>query len=207
MAEGYCMLKNAIRVTAFIMAICLAAFNTPVGAYPVGTALTASLVPDVIAVKSGKATLSVKNANPDQKLVIKIGPKSSSVSQKGTYTKNITGLTAGIYKVVTTSPVSPNADPEVKTLMLYVPGVTVPKAGSIKAKTTIKLKFLKPGTVVTLLPKAGKKAKKLITVKVGKKATAASVVIPAKTFIKGSTNTFKLTIGKAVVATYKFTGK
>ncbi len=201
------MLKTALRLTVFVMSICLVGFNTPVGAYPVGTALTASLVPDMIAVKTGKAKLSVAHANPDQKLIVKVGSKSSSVSQKGTYTQNITGLTAGIYKVVTTSPVSPNADPEVKTLMLYVPGVTVPKAGSIKAKTTIKLKFLKPGTVVTLLPKAGKKAKKLITVKVGKKATAASVVIPAKTFIKGSTNTFKLTIGKAVVATYKFTGK
>ena len=201
------MFKTALRLMVFIVSICLVGFNTPVGAYPVGTALTASLVPDMIAVKTGKAKLSVAHANPDQKLIVKVGSKSSSVSQKGTYTKNITGLTAGIYKVVTTSPVSPNADPEVKTLMLYVPGVTVPKAGSIKAKTTIKLKFLKPGTVVTLLPKAGKKAKKLITVKVGKKATAASVVIPAKTFIKGSTNTFKLTIGKAVVATYKFTGK
>lgn len=201
------MLKTALRLTVFVMSICLAGFNTPVGAYPVGTALTASLVPDMVAVKTGKAKLSVAHANPDQKLIVKVGSKSSSVSQKGTYSKTITGLTAGIYKVITTSPVSPNADPEVKTLMLYVPGVTVPKAGSIKAKTTIKLKFLKPGTVVTLLPKAGKKAKKLITVKVGKKATAASIVIPAKTFIKGSTNTFKLTIGKAVVATYKFTGK
>ena len=201
------MLKTVVRVAVFSISVCLAGFITPVAAYPPGTDLTATLVPDVIAVKTGKATLSVKNANPNQKLSIKVGTKTSSVAQKGTYTQSITGLVAGIYKVETTSPVSPNDDPEVKTLMLYVPSVTAPKSGSIKAKTTIKLKFLKPGSVVTLLPKAGKKAKKLITVKVGKKATAASVVIPAKTFIKGSTNTFKLTISKTVVITFKFTGK
>jgi len=201
------MLKNVLRVIVFSTSISLAAFITPVAAYPVGTALTETLVPDVIAAKTGKAKLSITHANPDQKLVIKIGPKSSSVSQKGTYTQTITGLNSGIYKIVATSPVSSREDPEVKTLMLYVPSVTAPKAGSIKAKTTIKLKFLKPGTVVTLLPKAGKKAKKLITVKVGKKATAANVVIPAKTFIKGATNTFKITINKNVVFTYKFTGK
>jgi len=201
------MLKNVLRVIVFSMSISLAAFITPVAAYPVGTALTETLVPDVIAAKTGKAKLSITHANPDQKLLIKIGPKSSSVSQKGTYTQTITGLNSGIYKIVATSPVSSREDPEVKTLMLYVPSVTAPKAGSIKAKTTIKLKFLKPGTVVTLLPKAGKKAKKLITVKVGKKATVAKVVIPAKTFIKGATNTFKITINKNVVFTYKFTGK
>jgi len=201
------MLKNVLRVTVFSVSISLAAFITPVAAYPVGTALTGTLVPDVIAAKTGKAKLSITHANPDQKLVIKIGPKSSSVSQKGTYTQTITGLNSGIYKIVATSPVSSREDPEVKTLMLYVPSITAPKAGSIKAKTTIKLKFLKPGTVVTLLPKAGKKAKKLITVKVGKKSTDATVVIPAKTFIKGATNTFKLTINKTVVFTYKFTGK
>lgn len=201
------MLKTVLRIAVFGISICLAGFITPVAAYPPGTALTATLVPDVIAVKTGKAALSVKNANPKEKLVVQIGKKSSSVSQTGTYKKTITGQVAGVYKVVTTSPVSPNDDPEVKTLTLYVPGVTAPKSGSIKAKTTIKLKYLKPGSVVTLLPKAGKKSKKLITVKVGKKATAANVVIPAKTFVKGSTNTFKLTISKTVVITYKFTGK
>lgn len=200
------MLKTALRLAVFGMTICLASTITPVAAYPPGTALTATLVPDVIAVKTGKAQLSVKNANPKQKLVVQIGKKASSVSQTGTYGQKITGLVAGIYKVVTTSPVSPNDEPEVKTLTLYVPSVTAPKAGAIKGKTTIKLKYLKPGSVITLLPTAGKKKKKQITVKVGKKATAVSVVIPAKTFAKGK-NTFKLTISKTVVITYKFTGK
>lgn len=201
------MPKSLLRIIVFCVSLCVAGFISPVAAYPPGTALTATLVPDVIAVKTGKAQLSVKNANKDQRLIIKIGSKSSSVAQTGTYLKTINGLAAGIFKVIITSPVSNFEDPEVKTLMLYVPKVTAPKAGSIKAKTTIKLKYLKPGSVVTLLPKAGKKAKKLITVKVGKKATTATVVIPAKTFIKGSTNTFKLTIAKKIVTTYKFTGK
>ena len=200
------MFKNVLRAVSLCMSISLAAFITPVAAYPVGTALTATLLPDVIAAKTGKTKLSIKNANPREKLVIKVGSKSSSVPQKGTYSKTITGLTAGIYKVIITSPVSPNADPEVKTLMLYVPSITAPKTVSVKNKITIKLKYLKPGIVVTLLPKAGKKTKKLITVKVGKKATTATIVVPAKTFAKGP-NFMKITINKTVVQNFKLTGK
>ncbi|MBU6347393.1 MAG: hypothetical protein KGQ38_02115 [Actinomycetales bacterium] len=198
-----------LRAIAIATAVVIAFCVSPVSAYPPGVPMTVSLTPDMILAKTGKTKLLINKAKPSSNVTITVNKKSSSTvaSATGAITKNLTGYTAGIYTISVRTPVYPEVDDEVKSVVLYVPNVTAPKSGKITAKTTVKVAFVKPGTILTLAPKAGKKAKKTITVKLGAKATSATITIPAKTFIKGATNTFVLTVGKAFKTTYKFTGK
>ena len=199
--------KFNFRSMALALAIVLVGAYIPVVAYPPGTPVSATLTPDLIVAKKGKTKLSINNAKPNAVTTIVVGKKSSdATTETGAITKTLTGLASGIYTITVTTPSNPKLPDEVASVKLYVPSVTAPKTGKISAKTLVKLKFLKPGTVLTLTPKAGKKTKKKITVKVKPKANIATITIPAKTFIKGKNNTFVLTIGK-IKTTYKFTGK
>jgi len=201
------MLKTALRLAVFGLAVSLVGSGTPVSAYPVGTNLTATIVPDMIVAKTGKATLTIKNANPSTFVTVQYGTQTSSEPNTATLIRDISGLSAGIYVVNVSTPIYKNKDIfESKSVTLYVPGVTAPLSGKFKAKTVIKLKFLKPGTIITLQPTAGKKKKKRIKVVVKANSTSTKIMIPAKTFIKGKKNTYKLTIGK-ISKTYKFKGK
>lgn len=201
------MLKSALRLAVFGLAVSLVGTGTPVAAYPVGTNLTATIFPDMITAKTGKATLTINNANPDTSVTVQYGRQTSTVPNTATLVRDIRGLSAGIYAVKVSTPIFKNRDFfETKTVTLYVPGFKVPKSGKIKVKTVIRLKYLKPGTIITLQPTAGKKKKKRIKVVVKANSTSAKITIPAKTFAKGKKNTFKLTIGK-ISKTYKFTGK
>jgi len=201
------MFKTALRLAVFGLAVSLVGSGTPVSAYPVGTNLTATIFPDMIAAKTGKAVLTVNNANPDTSVTVRYGRQTSTVPNTATLVRDIRGLAAGIYSVKVSTPIFKNRDfLETKTVTLYVPGFKVPKSGKIKGKTVIRLKFVKPRTVITLTPTAGKKKKKRIKVIVKANSTSALISIPAKTFIKGKKNTYKLTIGK-ISKTYKFTGK
>lgn len=202
-------MRNLLRSITIALALVLAFCISPVAAYPPGQPLTVSLAPDMLVPKTGKTKLNIAKAKPNSTITIKIGKKSTKAktSSTGAASSTLSGFTSGIYSISVSTPVYPDVDDEVKSVLLYVPSVTAPKSGKISAKTLVKLKFVKPGTVITLAPKAGKKAKKTITVKLGAKANSATVTIPAKTFIKGATNTFVLSVGKAFKTTYKFTGK
>ena len=207
--KGNTQVRHMLRSITIVVSLVLAFCISPVAAYPPGQPLTVSLTPDMIIAKTGKTKLNIAKAKPSTNISIKIGAKSSSTksSAAGGISKILSGYTSGIYNISVRTPVYPDVADEVKTVVLYVPSVTAPKSGKISAKTLVKLKFVKPGTIITLAPKAGKKAKKTITVKLSSKANSATVTIPAKTFIKGATNTFVLSVGKAFKTTYKFTGK
>jgi len=203
------MLKTAIRIAVFGISISLAGVITPVVAYPPGMPLTATLTPDIITPKTGKSTLSVSNAKPNGILTYKVGSKPAiSTPQPGSFSTTLTSLKSGIYSIVVTSPVSPKIQDESKVVTLYVPAMTVPKSGKIKSKTIIKIKFTKPGTIVSVLAIVKKRMKKRAFYKVGARATTATITIPAKTFVKGTANTIKVIIGNKILVTqFKFKGK
>jgi len=187
----------------------VAGFLAPANAYPPGKPLTATITPDIITPKTGSSKLTVTNAKPFALLTYKVGKGGSkSVMQSGSYNTTLKKLKSGIYKIAISSPVAPGIEDESKLLTLYVPAMTVPKSGKIKSKIVIKIKFTKPGTVVSVLPIVKKRMKKRIIVKVGARATSAKITIPAKTFVKGSKNAIKVVIGnKVLVAQFKFKGK
>jgi len=199
--------RSKSKVVALIAAF-VVAFAAPVFAYPPGQPETSTLTADLILAKSGKTVLNVAHAKPGATITIKVGKGKpvAAVAKNGVYSLPLKGLAAGIYLIRTTTPTYVGQPDEVSTVTLYVPAFVTPKAGKITAKTTVKVSFIKPGTIVSILPTAGKKKKKLLKVKVGAKATSAAIVIPAKTFAKGK-NTYKITIGKLVVGTFTFTGK
>ena len=223
------MIKKLIpALTIGLLASSIVATD-PASAYPPGRNLTSALTPDMVLAKTGKASLNISNAKPQVSLNVS-GYKSQqnvSIDEAGFGTATLKSLTSGIWtvrvkqvyknygsdcaglpsrqvpvdgKIVTECDVT-----ETALNTLYVPKVIAPKTVKIKSKLYIKLSYLKPKTLLTLTPTAGKKKKKAIKVKVGTKATTAKITIPAKTFVKGK-NSFVLTIGKLKL-TYKLTGK
>ena len=202
------MRKQLKAKTTSLFIAFFVAFASPAFAYPPGQPETSTLTSDIILAKTGKTILNIAHAKPGATITIKVGKGKpiSAVAKKGVYSLPLKGLASGIYLVSTTTPTYVGQPNEVSTVTLYVPAFTTPKAGKITAKTTVKVKFIKPGTAISILPTAGKKKGKSIKAKVGAKATGTSIVIPAKTFKKGK-NTYKITIGKTVVGTFTFTGK
>jgi len=200
-------MRSKSKVVALIAAF-VVAFAAPVFAYPPGQPETSTLTADLILAKSGKTVLNVAHAKPGATITIKVGKGKpiAAVAKDGVYSLRLKGLAAGIYLIATTTPTYVGQPDEVSTVTLYVPSIRAPKVGKITAKTKVIIKYIKPGTVVTIKPTAGKKKKKTIKVKVGAKATRATIVIPAKTFAKGKNN-YKITIGKLVVGTFTFKGK
>jgi len=191
----------------FTLAACLLGATTPVSAYPPGAAdLQATLIPDVIQANDGESTLAVRNANPRQKLIIKIGRKTLSVKQKGSYRLKITDLNPGIYRVVAISPGnSVKDDTETNQDFLYVPKLKTPKSGSAAATTDITVKFLKPDTVVSVIPVVDGKRKKRISQTVGE-SNSVKLSIEGGTFVKGS-QSYILTVGDVIRDSFPFNAK
>ena len=203
------MLFKNKKFLAFAVAFALTGLVAPVNAYPPGMPLTATLTPDIITPLTGKSTLSVTHAKPDELLTYKVGASPAiQTRQAGSFSTVLKSLKSGIYNITISSPVAPKVQDEAKVVTLYVPAMTVPKSGKIKSKTIVKIKFTKPGTIVSVLPIVKKRMKKRAFYKVGARATSATITIPANTFVKGTANAIKVIIGNKVLVTqFKFTGK
>ena len=194
------------RLLAIVLAFLFASsVVAPSNAYPPGRRITIATSTDMIVV-CGKVPISIANARPG-KITIKVGTNAPIVvDQKGFTTKLLKVCKCGTHQIKVTSPVWKGRPDEVATTKLYVPCVEAPKKGPISKKTIIRIKDLKPGTVVTITPTHNKKKVCIILVKVPMKSTSTSITIPAFSFGKGSNNTYTITIGSKIKFNTTFTG-
>ena len=206
-------MRNKI-VLALVISLCgLLLGGSPTMAYPPGAPITATLSVDQIATKTGKTKLQVFNAKPNADVKVAYRGKTVTVQadESGLANLNLSGFPYGIFKIVITgawsaNPLETAGAPESTSVLLYVPKITVPKTAKIKLKSKIKLQYVKPGTAVLFLIKNKTKLRKRLTVKLGKKATSATATVPAKTFVKGKTNTTYVTVSKLLKLKFTTTG-
>lgn len=199
------MIKQKIVATLCVVAIAIFA-SSPAFAYPPGRRLTIALGIDVVAAKTGQTALSIANARPGT-ITIQVGkyPKIS-VNQSGFTTKILKGYPTGIYDVKVVSPVWRDQPDEIALAKLYVPSIVAPTRGVITGKTTIAIKNIKPGTIVTVTPtNSGKKGRATI-IKIPRGKTIGTISLPARTFGKGTNNYYEVAIGTKIKSKYRFTG-
>lgn len=207
------MSKKVSVIVAIVLATTFGLGYSPVSAYPPGVPLAAALSQDMITFKTGKTTLTLNNVKPSSPVSVTFRGKSTeyTADTNGQVTQTYTGVPSGIYifSVSQTYTFKPGQQPttESASLNLYVPKVTVPKSIKIKSKTKVPFKFCKPGSVITLTAKNGTKVLKKFKVKLGKKATATTITIPAKLFRKGKKNAIFITVGPFTKLKFTIVGK
>ena len=203
---------NRIKVflSSLIAMSVLGAMATPTIAYPPGRKLTIALSNDMIAVANGKTNLSIANAIPGVITLSVTNAAPVLIRQKGFYTQTLSAkdlkLKSGINLVEVTSPLGNGKPDEVVSAKLYIPSVVAPTSGKISKKTVIKFSYVKPGSVVAVIPYIGTKKGKIFTSTVKFKNTSTTITLPARTFAKGKKNSYTVLIGPKIQLKFKFTG-
>ena len=199
------MKKQFVAIAIAVLIVC--AFSFPSNAYPPGRRLTVALGFDMIAAKNGQTSLSIANARPGT-ITIQVGKfKKISIAQSGFSSKVLKGYPSGIHEVKVTSPVWFNQPDEIATAGLYVPQVTAPIKGDVLKKVTISIKYVKPGSIISVTPtKSNKKGRTIIT-RVPVRKTAVTVSLPARSFGKGLNNFYEVSVGSRIKFKYRFTGR
>ena len=176
-------------------------------AYPPGRKLIIVTNKDMVSSACSKVSVSIANARPG-KITLSVGKNApTSIQQKGFVTKNIKMCKCGTFLLKAVSPVSETVRNEIATTQIFVPCVSVSKSGKIDQKLIIKVSNVKPGTLVTVIPKCSKQKRCIVLAKVKKGQTNVSLVIPAFTFVKGAKNSYVVTIGPSIQYSYTFTGR
>ena len=201
------MLKRQKYLVAFCASLLFALSAIPTHAYPPGRRLTIALGIDMVASKTGQTTLSVANARPGT-ITIQVGkfPKIS-VKQSGFSTKTLKGYPSGIFDVKVTSPVWYNQPDEIATTKLYVPAIVAPTKGVVTSKTSITVKSVKSGSIVTVTPTSSGKKGRALVIRVPRGKTSVTISLPSRTFSKGSNNSYEVTVGPKIKAKYRYTGR
>ena len=193
--------------TVLVATLLVCAISVPSKAYPPGRRLTVALGLDMIVAKNGQTSLSIANARPGT-ITVQVGKfKKISIAQSGFSSKVLKGYPSGIHDVKVTSPVWFNQPDEIALTRLYVPQLIAPIKGDVLNKTSIAIKYVKPGSIISVTPtNLGKKGRTIIA-KVPARKTVVTVSLPARTFSKGSNNFYEVSIGPKIKLKYRFTGR